>query len=229
MTVERVDVWFVALTGEIPMDRLRPVLPGYARERPAQTAPQRERMEANAALALICAAAAGAPAVGAVWRQTPRGQPVAPHGMRVSLSHASGVAAVAIGRDAAVGVDVERRDRVVDIDGLARDVLDDDELQAWRREPGGRRKDAFLRLWTRKEAVLKALGVGLAGDLRAVVTSGHGRIRSLPPACGDPASWTVRDLPVPGGNAGAVAVRAPHAVVRTDLTSLAALLEACDG
>lgn len=229
MTAARVDVWLVALTGEIPMDRLRPVLPGYARERPARTVPQRERMEANAALALICAATAGASAVGAVWRRTPHGQPIPPRGVRASLSHASGVAAVAVGHDAAVGVDVERRDRVVDLDGLARDVLDGHELQAWRREPAGRRKDAFLRLWTRKEAVLKALGVGLAGDLRAVVTGRHGRIRSLPPACGAPASWTLRDLSVPGGDAAAVAIRAPQAVVHTNVTSVAALLQASDG
>ena len=72
--------------------------------------------------------------------------------------------------------------------------------------------DAFYRLWTRKEAVVKGSGVGVATDLRrvevrpdrATALVGHRG------AEGGPDTWAVRDLPAGPGHRAAVAV----AVVR---------------
>jgi phosphopantetheinyl transferase len=91
---------------------------------------------------------------------------------------------------APVGVDVERQDRDIEV-GVARIAFADDE----RAELEGAGPDAFLACWTRKEAVLKALGHGLAVDPKSVsVTFLDGvapRIRRLPEEFGAPEEWSL--------------------------------------
>jgi phosphopantetheinyl transferase len=94
---------------------------------------------------------------------------------------------------APVGVDVERLDRDVE-PGVARIAFADDE----RAELYDAGPDAFLACWTRKEAVLKALGHGLAVDPKSVsVTFLDGvepRIRRLPEEFGPPEAWSLVPL-----------------------------------
>ena len=106
---------------------------------------------------------------------------------------------------APVGVDVERRDRNVEA-GVARIAFADDE----RAELEDAGPDAFLACWTRKEAVLKALGHGLAVDPKSVsVTFLDGvepRIRRLPEEFGPPEAWSL--VPLDGDDwIGAAAIR----------------------
>ena len=74
--------------------------------------------------------------------------------MRFNLSHSGDVTLVAVARDSEVGVDVERIRPVIEMRAIARRWLGRDDM-ADERE--------FLRAWTRHEAMLKALGVGLSG------------------------------------------------------------------
>lgn len=94
---------------------------------------------------------------------------------------------------APVGVDVERRDRDIEV-GVARIAFADDE----RAELEDAGPDVFLACWTRKEAVLKALGHGLAVDPKSVsVTFLDGvepRIRRLPEEFGPPEAWSLVPL-----------------------------------
>lgn len=68
----------------------------------------------------------------------------------------------------AVGVDVERvGGRLSDPEELvrvARRVLTSQERERLRQMTDGERESAFFRAWARKEAVLKALGIGLSRD-----------------------------------------------------------------
>ncbi|MBG6104527.1 4'-phosphopantetheinyl transferase [Micromonospora vinacea] len=84
-------------------------------------------------------------------------------GLAVSVSRTAGLVVVAARRAGAVGVDVERI-RPLPALALARRWFPPTEL-AWLgdRPEAGRTVD-FLRLWTAKEAVGKALGRGLRDD-----------------------------------------------------------------
>ncbi|MEU5278071.1 4'-phosphopantetheinyl transferase superfamily protein [Streptomyces asoensis] len=90
--------------------------------------------------------------------------------VRFSVSHSGEVIGLALTRGADVGLDVE--DGVgTDVEKVAPRVLADAELAALRARPAGERPAAFLRYWTRKESVLKAIGVGLRVPLRGLEVS----------------------------------------------------------
>jgi len=96
---------------------------------------------------------------------------LAPHGARglhASLAHTRGLVVCAVG-NAPVGVDVERLDRPVRALALARRFFSGPEARALADVPEEGRGAAFLRVWTAKEAGLKACGRGLAGGLADVV------------------------------------------------------------
>ncbi|MBI3408788.1 MAG: 4'-phosphopantetheinyl transferase superfamily protein [Planctomycetes bacterium] len=78
-----------------------------------------------------------------------------------SLSHRAGMAAVALANEANVGVDVECADEVSDLDQLVNDNCSAEEQRAIASAPRPERTRLFLRQWTRKEALLKAVGSGL--------------------------------------------------------------------
>jgi 4'-phosphopantetheinyl transferase len=67
---------------------------------------------------------------------------------------------------------------------------------------------AFLRLWTAKEACLKAIGVGLGTSPYNVAVSRDGTTAwSLwPPVTRPPAAWSLVELPVPGARVATLAL-----------------------
>ncbi len=82
-----------------------------------------------------------------------------------NLSHAGDVAVIALSAGARVGVDIELRSRP----GIAfedfRDHMTNAEIAQIKRLPADRLHLSLLRLWTRKEAFVKADGRGLSRPL----------------------------------------------------------------
>ncbi|MBS0538080.1 MAG: 4'-phosphopantetheinyl transferase superfamily protein [Proteobacteria bacterium] len=90
----------------------------------------------------------------------------APAAVSFNLSHAEGVVGVAVLAQAGadVGFDIEPLDRVVDL--AVADRYFRAEETAWLAGlPAGERRRGFMRLWTLKEAFIKATGEGLSRDL----------------------------------------------------------------
>jgi 4'-phosphopantetheinyl transferase len=112
-----------------------------------------------------------------------------------SLSHGGDLIAVALSK-APLGVDVEPFPQRPALAELAR-VLHPGEQQDLAAVPDTDRPAAFARLWTRKEAYLKALGTGLSRDLAVDYLGESGRA----PA---PVGWTTTTLDAPPGHAAAV-------------------------
>jgi 4'-phosphopantetheinyl transferase len=80
----------------------------------------------------------------------------------VSLSHSGGLAAAALTGIGPIGVDIEEV-RALPAAGLARRWLTDADAAWVGAAPADDQVVAFLRLWTQKEAIGKARGVGLRG------------------------------------------------------------------
>jgi 4'-phosphopantetheinyl transferase len=78
-----------------------------------------------------------------------------------SLSHASGFAACAVARHGDVGVDVESRYRGDVNLSIARRYFSPAEYRSLLTAAPDSRSELFLRLWTLKEAYVKATGLGL--------------------------------------------------------------------
>ncbi len=90
-----------------------------------------------------------------------RGSPLA-----VSLTHTKGAVIAAASPDAArLGVDVERLDRRVRAEALARRYFAPDEAASLLALPQASRSESFLRAWTLKEAWGKATGMGVSRAL----------------------------------------------------------------
>lgn len=94
--------------------------------------------------------------------------PETPAPLAFNLSHTRGCVAVAVTAGAPVGIDVEALDREPDVDGVADRFFGPDEVAWLRRADGRGRKERFFRLWTLKEAYLKATGEGIAKSLHAI-------------------------------------------------------------
>jgi 4'-phosphopantetheinyl transferase len=104
------------------------------------------------------------------FRYTDRGKPELDetHGCRwhFNLSHSEGVALIGIARDRRIGIDVERIDlESRDLEDVAR-IFSDDEQAAIRELPESQRAEGFYRCWVRKEAFVKAQGLGITCELK---------------------------------------------------------------
>ena len=121
-----------------------------------------------------------------------------------NIAHCGATALVAVAPEGEVGVDIEALDRPVDVDGLAQITLTAAERIVLATLPPAARRRAFLRFWTRKEAVLKATGAGIADHLQSCDVRGYAV--NAPDADGVVTHTEVRDLDFPGAtHVGAVA------------------------
>lgn len=131
-------------------------------------------------------------------------------GPSFNLSRSGELAVVAVS-PAEVGADVEQLDggRSLDAAPVACTAA---ELAALDRLPATERGEEFLRLWTAKEAYLKALGVGLAmgpDRVEVGVTCGGQAVPVRLTGEAGPLRWWVRRLCPRPGYVAAVAAEGP--------------------
>ncbi|MFH9736348.1 4'-phosphopantetheinyl transferase family protein [Streptomyces roseolus] len=140
-----------------------------------------------------CGALHGRPAV-----ESPPG---APH---FSLSHSGDVVLIGIaGRP--VGVDVEIFPETATVHEVASALHPLERAEIAR---AGNAPEAFTRVWSRKEAYLKGLGIGVARPLD------QDYLGEDDPAA-RPGGWAVRDVATADGHAAAVAVEGALGIVRS--------------
>jgi 4'-phosphopantetheinyl transferase len=115
-----------------------------------------------------------------------------------NLSNSNEIALLAVSRDRELGIDVEHLDRRTNGDTIAKRFFSEREKQVLAETPADDRRRAFFRCWTRKEAVLKALGVGLTFPLDRVEVSiaenETPSLLALDSRLGKPDAWTLFDL-----------------------------------
>jgi len=85
-------------------------------------------------------------------------------GLDFNLAHTRGLVVLAVARDLEIGIDVERYDKHAPL-AAARRYFSREEVAALEALPRDAHPRRFLRLWTLKEAYLKAIGSGISGGL----------------------------------------------------------------
>ncbi len=141
----------------------------------------------------------------------PHGRPVlaAPYAaLQFSLSHSGSMVLIAVST-ARVGADVQRIPSAGTVAACTR-ALHPEEQRELAARAGADRCRAFARIWTRKEAYLKALGTGLCRPAsldRLGTGTGTGTGPGAGGNGGGPRGWSFFDLPCGPGHSAAVAVR----------------------
>lgn len=123
-----------------------------------------------------------------------------------NMSHAGDIVLLALARGRELGVDVEE-ERPIEALDIARVLFSPAEHAALVALPEEERRGAFFHCWTRKEAFVKALGLGLSFPLDSFEVAvfeaaGERILRTYPPHLG---CWTVTSCPIDPGYAAAVA------------------------
>ncbi|MFJ8751987.1 4'-phosphopantetheinyl transferase family protein [Streptomyces sp. NPDC102441] len=126
-----------------------------------------------------------------------------------NLSHTDGWALLGVAWDGCrIGVDVERVREDLDLSGVARRFFQPHEVRLINSSPPTDRPREFFRLWTLKEAFLKAHGrrVGELAEVTGDVPGepgGPGALRLAPDGTLTATGW---EVPAPAGHSAAVAI-----------------------
>ena len=161
-------------------------------ERFRVVAAARRFIAARAALRRILAEATGVVPGALEFHFGKHGKPyLADGGPFFNASDSGDVVVIAL-TTAEVGVDIELIRPLVRRQRLARRVCTERELELLEQVPENQRDTLLLRLWTCKEAALKAVGTGLPGGMRNVETeiprNGHPYLANV---LGEKDGWTL--------------------------------------
>jgi 4'-phosphopantetheinyl transferase len=110
--------------------------------------------------------------------------------LEFNIAHAESLAVLAITRDRAVGVDVERVRPMADIDAIAARFYSKAEQAELNALPPAERAVHFFQIWTGKEASAKVTGLGLGEALEPTASASAGAVA--------PPRWLVRFTPASG-------------------------------
>lgn len=208
---EEVAVWSLTVPPTVPVPPLwERVLDAAERARGARlqrAADRRRFVLSHGLLRLLLAAWTGCDPAAIAYVVSERGKPsLAGPGPAFSLSQAGDCVMVAGSAGSPVGVDVEPVRPLPEAEGIASRFFAPEERLARVACAACERDEAFLRLWTRKEAYLKALGVGLSRPLADFAVSLDDPARVLRPLPDAPRPGPrLCALPAPAGYVAAVA------------------------
>ncbi|MBP2702765.1 4'-phosphopantetheinyl transferase superfamily protein [Microbispora sp. RL4-1S] len=211
VTPETVRVWRIRLdVGDDVVARLRPVLDGRERaraDRLVSAGHRRRYVVAHGALRHILSARLGVPPGALRWTAGPNGKPRVAGRADVewNLSHSGDVALVAVTGGRPVGVDVETARPAFDAGAFAARFFPAEDGRYLEDGEGEGVGERFARLWTRREACVKAAGARLAQGLRLPVGA-PGPLLVRDPTGTLPGPWLVWDVEVDEGFVGAVAL-----------------------
>ncbi len=139
-------------------------------------------------------------------------------GLHFNLSRSGPVALFAVSRAGPVGVDVEVVEAGAALALVVENHFAEPEKRVLAGLSGDRRLAAFYRVWTGKEAYVKATGSGLSQDLRSVVVNAEPDAPAAYAALGggeaEAAEWTLSAFNPGARLVGAVAIRRKPAFVR---------------
>ena len=160
---------------------------------------------AHAVLRLVLAPYAGFRPADLRFRTSSHGKPFLANanGVTFSLSHTADSVAIAVARDLELGIDIEAVSPANDRDKLVEGFFSLAEWVDFQSLPRHEQEISFFHLWTRKEAFVKGLGLGLSYPLDAFSVG----VRIPVTLVGEgTSSWSLRHLDPGPGLVGALAL-----------------------
>jgi 4'-phosphopantetheinyl transferase len=132
------------------------------------------------------------------------------HKLEFNLTHSGDLALIAVTLERKVGVDVERIRSDMELESIASRYFSQGEVSEFLTLHPEQRVAGFFTCWTRKEAYIKAQGVGLSLPLESfdvsLIPNESAILRATRPDPQEAARWALLSLDVASGYASAVAV-----------------------
>lgn len=198
-----IEVWLAPLDADAKrLERCSMLLSRDERARAEHFHFERDRRRytvARAMLRTLLGEQTGLSPAALVFVQTQYGKPYvsnAPTAIDFNVSHSADLAIYAISRSCVPGVDIESLHRDIDDDAMAKLFFSQREYAELQLIPAAARKRAFLICWTRKEAIVKAIGQGLRMPLDKieVTVAPNAEPQVLGVTCGQLADWTLYNV-----------------------------------
>jgi len=177
LSTGEIHIWTASITDDDNVTaNLFPILSQDERATATQFAFDRDRtryIQAHGIVRRILADYSGIDAAALTFTHNHHGKPHLagkPNGqnLQFSISHSDSCCLIAVRLDQPIGVDIEKvRDRPQAAE-IAQRYFTADEARLIRSLKGELQRNAYFDLWTHKEAVVKALGIGLAGNLHRI-------------------------------------------------------------
>lgn len=169
----RVDVWLAALEAPgIDCERLAQLLPEEERRRAGRirsAGVRRRFLTSKATMRQVLAGYAGIRPRDLEIALGEHGKPyLARHDIFFNLSHSGSLVVLAVSRTHSVGIDIELARAPLVSDQMILRCCSLRERQLLRRSVGSDRSRLFSTFWTRKEALLKAAGMGICDHLNRI-------------------------------------------------------------
>lgn len=143
-----------------------------------------------------------------VFSYGPQGKPALAQGPSFNLSHSKKLACLAVHPTTVLGADIEGFREIEE--GVAERFFSAAEYAALQELSGGAKEAGFFRCWTRKEAVVKALGGGLSIPLDAfdvTLDASGAQLTRLESAYGNASDWALAPFQVGSQMMGCVAAQ----------------------
>ena len=215
IAADEIHIWTVPLcVAPAELTRLGGMLSDSERERAARYlyAPAREQFTiTRARLRLLLARYLGLDPTRVTFGTSNTGKPTLPGTpLSFNVSHTRGMALIALAVGLELGVDVESvRAQPTHLE-MATRYFTPGEAQRLNALPPTESERAFFHVWTRKEAFLKAIGLGLSHGLErfevSVPPDEPCRLLHIDGDAAVAAGWTLMNLELGAGHVGALAV-----------------------
>ena len=127
--------------------------------------------------------------------------------LHFNISHTDQLLLIAVGNLPDIGVDIELIKTRSNMGGMAKRCFAERELKIWQQLSEPQSQETFYRLWTKKEAFVKATGRGIALGLNRCEVEPQiaGQLISIPKEYGMASDWKITEISLVKGFCAALA------------------------